>query len=648
MSHYRISLASILTYILLLHSCTEAPLERALTLAGDNRSELEKVLKHYSADPADSLKYKAACFLIENAPYHFSFNGTAVDKYRAHFDSIVCNEMIGKWELVKRLNDYALDTDGINIVHDINSLSADFLIAHIEDAFMVMSFPWTRNLSFDDFCEYVLPYRIGNEGLENWMSFYRNYNADAIDSLRHIRDNDLLNVSTVLFNVGSQRPFVLTLDGIMKVELNPSDYTKTGAGDCPVLTRLGAYSYRSIGIPVSYDYILNWANRSMAHAWNSITIDSINYAFTFKDRDGFGKNLEQRAKERLGKVYRKMFSFQHQSLVNQKGTVDEGIPEVFNDPCMKDVSEQYFDATDVKIKLVSNIAKKNFVFLMVFNNREWVPVGWGRVRRGKAIFENIEKGCAYIAMYYHKGRFIPASDPFSITADGIFRVHTPKEHLTAVRLKRKYTEWDGASFLPRLEGGRIQIANTSDFRDAKTIYTVGILTETSPHYVDVDENTSFKYIRYLSSPGSYVWINELEFWDGEGNELKGRIIGTESSSDNGESDKFKAFDGNPLTLFSARTKSVGWVGMAFDSPQTIGRIMLLPWNDDNHICFGEQYELYYWNEGKFTSLGKRIGDRSHVLEYDNVPVNSLFLLRNHSKGKEERIFTFENGKQVWW
>jgi hypothetical protein len=40
-------------------------LEQALTLTGENRAELEKTLAHYSADPADSLKYRAACFLIE-------------------------------------------------------------------------------------------------------------------------------------------------------------------------------------------------------------------------------------------------------------------------------------------------------------------------------------------------------------------------------------------------------------------------------------------------------------------------------------------------------------------------------------------------------------------------------------------------------
>jgi hypothetical protein len=45
------------------------PLGAALQSAKNNRKELEKVLRHYQKNPADSLKYKAACFLIENMYY---------------------------------------------------------------------------------------------------------------------------------------------------------------------------------------------------------------------------------------------------------------------------------------------------------------------------------------------------------------------------------------------------------------------------------------------------------------------------------------------------------------------------------------------------------------------------------------------------
>jgi hypothetical protein len=39
--------------------------QKALKLAGKNSSELESVLHNYQ-EPKDSLKLKAACFLIEN------------------------------------------------------------------------------------------------------------------------------------------------------------------------------------------------------------------------------------------------------------------------------------------------------------------------------------------------------------------------------------------------------------------------------------------------------------------------------------------------------------------------------------------------------------------------------------------------------
>ena len=47
-------------------------LEKALSLSGSNRQELEKVLHHFSQNPSDSLYLKAAFFLIENMPGHWS------------------------------------------------------------------------------------------------------------------------------------------------------------------------------------------------------------------------------------------------------------------------------------------------------------------------------------------------------------------------------------------------------------------------------------------------------------------------------------------------------------------------------------------------------------------------------------------------
>jgi hypothetical protein len=144
-------------------------------------------------------------------------------------------------------------------------------------------------------------------------------------------------------------------------------------------------------------------------------------------------------------------------------------------------------------------------------------------------------------------------------------------------------------------------------------------------------------------------VAEVEFYDEKGKQLQGTIIGTEGSYENVGNDMYKAFDGNTLTYFNAPLNTGGWMGMDMAKKTLIKRIIYLPRNDDNFIREGEFYELFYWNLNGCISLGKQTGSReTQNLIYPDVPKNALLLLRNLTKGKEERIFTYENGKQVWW
>jgi hypothetical protein len=75
-------------------SCTNkknSELQNALKLAGPNKKELKKVLDHYKKEPADSLKYKAACFLIENMPWHY---GTKVNPSEQLWDLFVLEDSL--------------------------------------------------------------------------------------------------------------------------------------------------------------------------------------------------------------------------------------------------------------------------------------------------------------------------------------------------------------------------------------------------------------------------------------------------------------------------------------------------------------------------------------------------------------------------
>ena len=66
----------------------------------------------------------------------------------------------------------------------------------------------------------------------------------------------------------------------------------------------------------------------------------------------------------------------------------------------------------------------------------------------------------------------------------------------------------------------------------------------------------------------------------------------------------------------------------------------------NMIKQGDEYELFYYDMA-WKSLGKKIATTDSLV-FENVPSNALLWLRNHTGGMEERPFTYENGKQVWW
>ena len=71
------------------------------------------------------------------------------------------------------------------------------------------------------------------------------------------------------------------------------------------------------------------------------------------------------------------------------------------------------------------------------------------------------------------------------------------------------------------------------------------------------------------------------------------------------------------------------------------QMLYTPWNDDNYVSPGEEYELFYHNGiGGWQSLGKQMAT-SDSLVYDNIPSNAILWLRNLTKGKEEQQFIID-------
>lgn len=77
----------------------------------------------------------------------------------------------------------------------------------------------------------------------------------------------------------------------------------------------------------------------------------------------------------------------------------------------------------------------------------------------------------------------------------------------------------------------------------------------------------------------------------------------------------------------------------------VDRIVYTPRNRDNYIRPGDTFELFYC-DGDWKSAGMMIATTDSLV-YRNISKDVLLLLRNHTRGVDERIFVYENGTQAW-
>jgi hypothetical protein len=59
------------------------------------------------------------------------------------------------------------------------------------------------------------------------------------------------------------------------------------------------------------------------------------------------------------------------------------------------------------------------------------------------------------------------------------------------------------------------------------------------------------------------------------------------------------------------------------------------------------YELFYFDGSGWISKGIQQA-KNNFLEYKDIPSATIYLLKNLSKGKQERMFMYENGKQIYF
>ena len=424
-----------------------------------------------------------------------------------------------------------------------------------------------------------------------------------------------------------------------------SSIIKTRSGKCADETAFSVMLCRYLGIPAAYEFTPHWGNRAGGHSW-SVLIDTNGKNVPFYSGNMPGDTAHYFYSYIKPKVFRYRYRLNDEIVEDLKG--EESVPKIFKCPRYTDVTDEYYTTTDVERTVPKEYRDRNVAYICVFDNRNWVPVFYGNISWGKVKFKSMGRGIVYIAALYENGRIVPFGNPFVITQDGKVKdiaVDTKKK--AKMTLLRKYPFMGAQDFFNnRMNNGQFQGANKADFSDCVTLYIHKGITNGNWYNIPIKNPTEFKYLRYMGAKGSFCNINELEFYDAEGKKVEGTIIGTQGES---WCPKERVFDGNILTGFGGNTPDGNWVGLKLAKPVSVSRIKYIGRNDGNGIEKGDKYELYCWSSKKNSwDLIVTQTAVDNVLNLKNIHRGGLYILKDITKGVEERIFTYENGKQVWW
>ncbi|WP_034044546.1 hypothetical protein [Wocania ichthyoenteri] len=400
----------------LLFSCSKKPsnLDKALEHSGNNKIELERVINHYKKTK-DTLKIKAAEYLISNMLYKQSKSYRYVDKYGQ-------NKILDyKKHTTDELNDLINKEGGsfriTSTREDVKSITAKYLITNIDLAFKVREeYPWCKQLSFDEFCNQILPYRLVDEPLGNWRSYYYTKHKEELDSLKKV--NTSLSDIIFWFNKKYKKEYISSTS-IVPGNFSYKTFEEIGGGNCADLAQNAVKVMRACGIPLHMDIVTYHGKVNGNHVYNSIDLPNGDFYF-FSPYE----RAPERRDWRAHKIMRNTYKIQEKEIYKYLNSKEIPLDELFVNPFYKDVTSYYFPTANIDIIPNEGTSSEDLLYLCTYN-KGFHAISWSAMNNKKFHFKDVTKELLYFPMIYTNGQYEAMSDPFILRESGERQILTP-------------------------------------------------------------------------------------------------------------------------------------------------------------------------------------------------------------------------------
>jgi len=406
----------------------------------------DALLKKYQSDPADSIRRDALHFLVNEIsdqtseqPFLWKING--IDTFEIIIDSLT--KLPNSLAAISRLN----LVSGTQWVNDRDIIDTYRLEQEMISAVSLWNkYPWSKGVPKDIFLEYLLPYKVHAEYPDNWREHltkatdtfinrwqaeYRNHPDDSkFTNSNEFYFDLIVNTASRWFGYGPDALKIAGSPSFSELLLSPVGGCKKGSFFC-------AYVLRSAGIPATVDIVPYWGSQNGTHAsevyWNS------------QERrmtPGPGRKFHPAAK-----VFRLTFNNQFSWTKGIKPFVNENdflLNDLRND-YWKDVTGEHNVTSDIHVPVFVPLQAPAFAYICVYNFNNWVPLFWGRVDKGDAIFKNMGRNILYrIAVPTFSG-FDYAGEIFLLDSSGKVQVFNPdlqrKQTMTLSKLNTGNEMW---------------------------------------------------------------------------------------------------------------------------------------------------------------------------------------------------------------
>lgn len=643
-----------------------------------------KLLEKYRKE--DREKYEAACFLLSNMARHY--HGYVVESVDTTMLRCLSEADAQYYALVAMRNDTALfnphfndrilapadqqyrkATEGRKFQaprvrweeeSDLAFISPEFLEEHIDHAFSVRRrSPFARRLSFDDFKNYVLPYR----AMENTAAEAAPVYAQRYEKYLHVDTTQQIHRVVWRYNLTAKRlrywggnyPFV--------APCGSSEMGFLSNSSCASHVDRAVLALRACGIPAAVEY--NIAYKIWEGRHYHVSVPTERGWETFNPEESMPEFRQQGFRAALN-VYRLSFAEQADAPFALRERY-ESIPEGLSSPFLQDVTKEVASVVSLRLPFEGQTSHR-LAYLATFRTSDYgvLPVTWGEIDKDKreVNFRNVVPDHLYFPVVLDdEGEMHNFAAPFYVKSEKNkegYSIHSfsPTAAQKVVgQLKRTAPRSVEERKAARYAVGTYVIA--SDDEHFKVADTLGIIHEEPlPRWQDLPLSTQRPY-RYYRVCGAKahpnVYLSEFAFLsDCDTTEYTTYAPYNELLSPQ-ENARWRQ-------LWDAPVKDCTWKAEYDGSPETapdrwpdvtlrlpaakrVNRLRYMGKYERRRVEVGDGYVLFAWDDG-YWKREKELFAAEETLRCEDLQVGKLYWLKpKEGKQASQPFFVDQRGEQ---